>query len=57
MIYINMKDKSGKVETIDCVDRNDFTTNREYRKEISNVLKNYRLANLPVYTSQRATKD
>ena len=56
MIYLNAKTSQG-TETIDQIDRKDFETFREYKKEIRNLIENYRLIGLNVYKSQRPCKN
>ena len=55
-VYFNMRGNYG-VETVDEISRADFNTYKEYRKELNSMLSNYRLCGMPVYTSQRCTKD
>lgn len=54
--YFNLKTVYG-IETIDEFDSNDFPTFKEYRQELKRLAKEYRMAGMPVYTSQRATKE
>lgn len=55
--YLNTK-YNGKVETVDHLDSNDFTDQKEFRKEKKRLLSEYSLAGFPtLYWSQRSTKD
>ena len=56
MIYLNMRTQQG-TETIDQINRKDFATFREYKRELKSMIDNYHLINMPVYKSQRACKD
>ena len=56
MIYFNTITQQGK-ETIDSLDRLDFKTIKEYKKEVNNMLLNYALMGMLVYTSKRKCKD
>jgi hypothetical protein len=56
MIYINIKNQYG-VETIDELDRKDYTTYREYVKALKKLIKDYQDAGMNAYSSQRATSD
>jgi len=56
MIYLNMRTQQG-TETIDQIDRKDFATFKEYKRELKSMVDNYHLCNMPVYKSQRACKD
>ena len=56
MKYLNLKTPHG-VETVDQVDRNDFKTYSEYKKELRRLRDEYHMAGMPVYISQRCTKD
>tara|TARA_R110000822_G_scaffold29350_2_gene86471 strand:- start:413 stop:616 length:204 start_codon:yes stop_codon:yes gene_type:complete len=47
-----MKTKYG-IETVDQLERKDFATFREYRRELKSMVDNYHLCNMPVYKSQR----
>ena len=55
MIYFNLKTKCG-TETIDELNKEDFKTYKEFRNEVKRLLKEYRIAGIPTYTSQRACK-
>lgn len=55
-IYFNMRGPYG-VETVDQICESDFDTYKEFRKELRSMLSNYHLCGMPVYTSQRCTKD
>ena len=56
MIYLNMRTQQG-TETIDQLDRKDFATIKEYKRELKSMVDNYRACNMPVYKSQRACKE
>lgn len=44
-------------ETVDELSREDFATFKEFRRELLYLLKNYRMAGMEVYSSQRCTND
>ncbi len=50
-----MKTNQG-TETVDQISREDFATRAEYVKELKNIVKEYNLAGMKVYTSQRQVK-
>ncbi len=54
--YINMRSKYG-IETIDEVNSIEFPDKKEFRKEVRSMIVNYGQCGMPVYTSQRCTKD
>ena len=54
--YFNFKSNYG-VETVDELSREDFNTVKEFRKELSRLAGEYRLAGIPVYISSRCTKE
>jgi len=54
MIYFNIKNES-KVETIDQLEKKDFSSYREYKKELRRLIFEYRLLGMNVYSSQRST--
>lgn len=56
MKYFNIKTNYG-VETIDQLDRKDFSTYSEYITELKRLKSEYRLAGMDIYLSQRATKE
>ena len=56
MKYFNIKTNYG-VETIDQLDRKDFSTYSEYIAELKRLKSEYRLAGMDIYLSQRATKE
>lgn len=56
MMYLNMKTQQG-TETIDQIDRKDFATFKEYKRELKSMVDNYKACNMLVYKSQRACKD
>jgi len=53
--YINLKTNQG-TETVDQLDRQDFSTYAEFKKELNRLLKEYRLSGMAVYISQRQAK-
>jgi len=56
MIYFNVKSSHG-VETVDELDPKKFSDYRTFRAEVSRLVGEYRMCGMPVYTSQRATKE
>ncbi len=56
MIYLNLK-KSEGVETIDELNKKDFDSTKDFRTELRRLAKEYRLAGMQVYISQRSTKE
>lgn len=56
MVYFNMKTQYG-VETVDELDRKDFKSFREFREEARRLVKEYHMAGMNVYRSQRSTKE
>ena len=56
MPYINIKSDFG-TETIDQIDRLDFGTYTEFRKELLRLIGEYKLGGMNVYSSQRACKN
>lgn len=58
MQYLNMRTSQG-VETIDELDRKDFATFREFRKEGARLLNEYQLAfhGAQMYWSSRPCKN
>ena len=59
MKYINQEFSNGEIETIDCINRNDFKSFKEYKKELRFLLENYQSAHKSehIYISQRSTKN
>ena len=55
MTYLNIKSTFG-VETIDQIDKKDYTTIKEYKKTIRDLIKDYHISGHNVYTSLRCTK-
>jgi hypothetical protein len=55
MIYLNIKTKQG-TETIDQIDRKDFATFKDFKKELNNRIFNYAMAGILVYKSQKKCK-
>ena len=56
MTYLNTITQQGK-ETIDQIDRKDFATFKDFKKELNNRIINYAMAGMLVYTSKRKCKD
>lgn len=56
MKYLNLKTSHG-VETIDELNPMDFKTYKEFRVELIRLKKEYHLAGMNVYISQRCTND
>jgi hypothetical protein len=56
MVYLNMKTVYG-VETVDELNRKDFASFREFREEARRLVKEYQIAGMNVYRSQRCTKE
>ena len=54
--YFNMKSNYG-VETVDQLDSKDFKTYKDFREELIRLRKEYRIAGMQVYTSQRCTNE
>ena len=54
--YFNIKTNFG-TETVDEINRSDWNTDKEYITELRSMLSNYRDCGMPVYLSQRCTKD
>lgn len=55
MRYINLKTNQG-VETVDELNPKDFKTNKEFRTELRRLVKEYYIAGMNVYTSQKHDK-
>jgi hypothetical protein len=53
--YLNIKSVYG-VETVDEIDSKDFPKFQDFRAEKSRLIKEYRLAGMYVYQSQRCDK-
>lgn len=60
-IYINMKDQSGNVETIDEFASDQHATRAEFKDYVAKQLQEYKTAykrhKIDVYTSSTATND
>lgn len=56
MTYLNIKSTFG-VETIDQIDKKDYTTIKEYKKTLRDLIKDYHISGQNVYTSLRCAKD
>ena len=48
---------NGETETVDEIDSSDFNTFRDFLNERRRLVKEYNLAGMDVYRSQRCTKD
>tara|TARA_Y100001938_G_C7886032_1_gene327410 strand:+ start:363 stop:551 length:189 start_codon:yes stop_codon:yes gene_type:complete len=55
-VYFNVNYGQG-VETVDELSESDFESYREFRKEYQRLRAEYHLCQMPVYISQRATKE
>ena len=55
MRYFNLKTNQG-TETVDQLERNDFKTYKEYKKELRSLKTNYLMAGMNVYISQKCCK-
>ena len=53
--YLNLRTNLG-VETVDELELKSLSNIKELRKEVNRLVKEYHIAGMPVYTSQRATK-
>jgi hypothetical protein len=56
MIYINTKTTYG-IETVDQLDKTDFISFMEFRREVKRLLNEYKILGMNVYKSQRPCKD
>jgi hypothetical protein len=56
MRYFNLKSVYG-IETIDQISPKDFESYKEFKKELNMLMREYRLAGMNVYISQRCTND
>lgn len=56
MKYLNIKTIYG-VETVDELNPKDFETFKEFRAELKRLVKEYHIANMDVYISQRCCKE
>ncbi len=54
--YFNIKSVYG-VETIDELNSSDFSTLKEFRKEVKRLYGEYRLTSMNVYISNRCTNE
>ncbi len=54
--YINIRTQYG-VETWESLNMSDYNNRKEFRLEIKNIIKNYRLMGYNVYESQRESKN
>lgn len=56
IVYLNTKTNLG-TETVDYLQRNDFSTYKDFLIELRRLKKEYHLAGINVYTSQRSVKN
>ena len=56
MKYFNLKTVYG-TETIDQLNKADFSSYKEFKQELKRLLKEYHLCGMNVYLSQRAVKN
>jgi len=56
MIYLNTITQQG-TETVDQIDRKDFPTFKDFKRELNNRIFNYAMAGILVYKSQKKCKD
>lgn len=54
--YLNIKTSYG-IETVDEVRREDFNSHKEFIQELRRLKREYNIAGMLVYTSQRCTKE
>lgn len=55
-IYLNLKSSYG-VETVDEFSREENQSPKEFRKYVSEMVREYQLAGMNVYKSSRCTND
>lgn len=55
-IYLNVRTGRG-VETIDEFEKEPQQTYKEFKQYVSKMVNEYHLAGMPVYRSERCTKD
>ncbi len=53
--YFNFKGPYG-IETIDQINREDFRSSKDFKMEIFRLVREYNIAGIPVYISQRCDK-
>lgn len=53
--YLNFRGSYG-VETVDQLSQSDFPSYKDFRKELTRLIQEYRLAGMNVYPSCRACK-
>ena len=56
IVYLNFRSNYG-VETVDQLEKKDYDTVKEFRKELNRLVAEYSLAGMNVYLSQRCTND
>ena len=54
--YLNLRDSNG-VETVDELNSNDFNSSKEFNEELKRLIKEYHMAGMGVYKSQRCTSE
>ena len=57
MKYLNIKSSQYGTETIDEIDERDYDSTKEYKRELRELLANYRMSGHEVYISNRATNE
>lgn len=55
--FFNIKSQSHGTETVDELNRKDFKSHKEYRREVNRLRNEYQIAGMNVYTSKRSTND
>jgi len=55
-VYLNMKTSQG-VETVDEFTKEENQTSKEFRLYVNQMCKEYHIAGMGVYKSQRSTND
>lgn len=55
-VYLNMRTSQG-VETVDEFSPEIGQTGKDFRKYVSDMVQEYRIAGMGVYTSKRSTND
>ena len=55
MTYLNVKTEYG-TETIDHLDKTEYPSFKEFKKDLKETIKSYALMGYDVYISQRACK-
>jgi hypothetical protein len=55
IVYLNFRSNHG-IETVDQIEKKDYDTAKEFRKELNRLVSEYSLAGMNVYLSQRCCK-